>query len=252
MVQALIPRVLLGQEGLREIRGATFYGHVAATRLFQPTGGRRSYYADVVVLGAGGRRHTFENCICLIPVRPDDAVVVQMPFGDASGQGCLLIGRQTPARPFVYQSPAGAQATMINALEYELANFPYPYLQWNQSYVFAVSSDVGFTYLGGTPPALETLDLTVTLIDPGNPLASRLPQQVLASLAEVSGGQGRFTWSGQLHIDDYLLPGVPVDGSDGLAIQILVEADSAQTNAPARIAVNDFVVRVTELGSGTY
>ena len=149
MVQALIPRVLDGQQGRREARGIIQYGDVVSVRVEGnvndaaaftgdgiPARQRRSMYADVNVLGRGGRVHPIPNCACLVPVKVGDPVIIEMPHGNPT-RGCFVVGLQVPRRPLMYQSPTNIGATQqdLKSSLLDLA-IPYEFLGWPQSFLF--------------------------------------------------------------------------------------------------------------------
>lgn len=266
MVSALIPRVLEGQQAGRQTRGIIHYGEVVATRVDWPPGGRRSYYADVDVLGRGGRRHTFRDCATIIPVRAGDPVIIEMPYGDPR-QGCFIIGRQIPNRPLLLTiRPA---PSMISATKYLLAYVPHKYLGWPQAYAFEIQADVALRWAGDstwnpsapTPASINLEVLLETRIAEDTWVIR--PNYIFVTPAHAELGHPTFHWSGIISIDDYQLNA----GTEALRIAISVDATSpyikwldtdiadpgwkVSTSADSAVVTNA-EVRIVELGSGTY
>ena len=259
MVSALIPRILDGQQGRREAQGIVAQGTVSATRVDWPIDGPRTYYADVEVLGRGGRVHTMTNCATALPLRVGDPVILAIPHSDPR-QGCFVSGRQIPPRPLIYSVPP-ASALPFSTNRVRIALIPYDFLGWPQSFDFDVSATVALSWTGDSgrnlnSPAPASLDLVIVLERSGN-----LPISELRSVsAHADAGDPEFHWSGQYHIDDYILPirSIPT------AIAIYVEAGSHSvtwldtingwTKSPiSDIAIDpSYSLLVTELGQGTH
>ena len=209
-VQELVRRVVDGQQGRREVQGVVVQGTVSATRVDWPIDLPRTYYADVEVLGQGGRVHTMIDCATSLPIRVGDPVILEIPHSDPR-QGCFVSGRQVPPRPLIYEIPRErTNASMVTPTKYRLDAVPYVTLGWPQSYDFALSANVQMSWAGDNnlnadAPAPASLDLEIVLEDADGTLITQLAY--LTSHADA--GNPIFRWSGQYQVDDYFLRGIP-------------------------------------------
>ena len=256
------------------VRDGGLYSRRTGGVIAQPP--RRTHYADVAVLGNGGRRYTLRDCAAVIPVRVGDPVVVDAPNGDPR-QGCFVNGRQVPARPLIFQSPPDLTPERDTDTRWRIGSrVPYRYLGWPQAYACDVSATVLLGWPGDANwradrPTLAALDLQVVL---QTMVAGDWKDlQELARIAaradlvtDPGGGTSRWQWTGIYQLDDGrgTLQAALKDGAPA-AIALYVDAGAhlvrwnSSTSgwtmtAPDAVAIDpdDYVIQVVELGSGTY
>ena len=173
---------------------------------------RRTHYADVDVLGNGGRRYTLRNCAAVIPVRVGDSVSLAAINGDPR-LGVYISGRQVPARPLIFQVAVDPAPLRINATRFLIGSrVPYRYLGWRQAFTFDASANVSVAWSNAdwdadapTPAALD-LEVVLQTTDGGS-------WQNLKSLGKFTsrgdlgaGGGGHWRWSGVYQLDDGVDP----------------------------------------------
>ena len=223
MVQALIPRVLEGQQGRREARGIILYGTVAAVRVegnvneiadfigdVPPVRHRRSMFADVLVHGKGGRQHIFKDCSCQVPVKSGDPVVLEMPYGN-SRQGAVVTGTQVPRRPLIFTSTSAATPVVISDTVVQLAEYvPVEILHWHQAFAVHLQSYVELEWEGigdwtGILPTPAMLTMSVLIEGKVDDVWESRSVIVMRARADLSKSNEKgfavFEWSGVAALD---------------------------------------------------
>ena len=169
----------------------------------------RTHYADVDVLGNGGRRYTLRDCAAVIPVRVGDPVVVDAPNGDPRF-GCFITGRQVPARPLIHRSGPLPAPMRESATRWRIgARVPHRYLGWPQAFAFDVSATASFEWPAHANwdvihPTPAAFDLQVKLqVMSGGAWTDLADLGELTAYAELgSGRSARWRWSGIYQLDD--------------------------------------------------
>ena len=238
---------------------------------------RRTHYADVDVLGIGGRRHTLRDCAAVIPVRVGDPVVVEAPNGDPR-QGCFVSGRQVPARPLIYQAPPDLPPERDTDTRWRIGSrAPYRYLGWPQAYAFDVSATVVLGWANDSfwrpsYPALATLDLQVVLQTMvAGAWEDTVELERVAANADLedaaTGGTARWHWSGIYQLDDGsgAIKALLLGGAlSAIAVYVDAGTHSVKWNGssgygwtltqPDLLTIDDtdYAIQIVEMGSGTY
>ena len=259
-VQELVRRVVDGQQGRREVQGVIVQGTVSSTRVDWPIDGPRTYYADVEVLGRGGRVHTMTDCATAIPLRVGDPVVLSIPHGDPR-QGCFVSGTQTPRRPLIFDEAPLPQR--ISDTRYRIGSIPYRVLGWPQAYSYDIRVEALVAWFNDSTrdtnaPAQTHLDLEIVLeTDAGNSVSV-----LHLSTADADPDMGVYQWSGQYQLDDVIYPIRNLDTR--IAFYVDVESHMVKWTDGASwlqspptlltLSVSDprGHLLVTELGQGTY
>ena len=170
---------------------------------------RRTHYADVDVLGNGGRRHTLRDCATVIPVRVGDSVSLAAINGDPR-LGVYISGRQVPARPLIHWSGPEPAPMRESATRWRIGSrAPYRYLGWPQGFAFDLSATASFDWpdhanWDAIHPTPAALDLQVKLqVMSGGTWTDLADLGELTAYAElVSGRSARWRWSGIYQLDD--------------------------------------------------
>ena len=237
----------------------------------------RVYFADIAVLGVGGRNHVFLDCLTLVPLRPGDPVAIEVPHSDPR-QGVIVVGRQTPSRPLMWAGRSGLAAVGETAVRWRLGpRAPFARLGWEQGYYFDVSVAAAIGWPGdgnwsGDRPTIMPMDLrmalqTMDMDSSGWADVEELTVQTAHTFLrpDSGAGTGRWHWSGIISVDDgHGAVAAALATDPPASIGIWIDAGNVNwrddstgawhTTTPDTVAVdaNGYSVKLIEAGSGTY
>ena len=137
----VLPIVRIYDAGLFEYEAATVevvvsdrtISHVNVTRAGQYSqpgrvvahADRRSYHCDVEIVGRGGIKHVFLDCIASMPLRVGDQVQVVSHPDNLTVAGVATL--QLPRRPYIWTDPAGNAPVELETRHYRLARVSYQF-----------------------------------------------------------------------------------------------------------------------------